>query len=122
MTGTPVTAGSARPAGFAPRLHAEAHTPVRAASKTGEKRTMTFPTSPRRGRIEPEGSARGRGGRDALRQRHIRPLGLAGVDLARAADLRSGSSTISFQWAIQPGRRPSANITVNMFVGMPSAR
>ena len=29
---------------------------------------------------------------------------------------------ISRQWAIQPGRRASANITVNIFSGMPSAR
>ena len=33
-----------------------------------------------------------------------------------------GSSCCSFQWAIQPGSRPMANMTVNMFVGMPMAR
>jgi hypothetical protein len=31
-------------------------------------------------------------------------------------------SIISFHWAIQPGKRPKANITVNIRVGMPMAR
>jgi hypothetical protein len=33
-----------------------------------------------------------------------------------------GSSIISFHWAIQPTVRASANSTVNMVVGKPSAR
>ena len=41
---------------------------------------------------------------------------------AREVFFVDGVSVISFRWAIQPGRRPSANITVNMFVGNPSAR
>ena len=47
----------------------------------------------------------------------------AGVDFNAAAAMRAvGSSFCSFQWAIQPGRRPIANITVNMLVGIPIAR
>ena len=34
----------------------------------------------------------------------------------------SGSLIISFHWAIQPGRRPMANITVNISTGRPMAR
>ena len=59
----------------------------------------------------------------ALRDRHVGAFGRPGVDLARPVDARRrGRRCISFQWAIQPGRRPSANITVNMLVGMPIAR
>ena len=49
-------------------------------------------------------------------------LGGADVDLAGRAIRPAGSSCCSFHWAIQPGIRPMAKITVNMFVGMPIAR
>jgi lipid A disaccharide synthetase len=56
-----------------------------------------------------------------LRHRHIVTCGFARVELARTADALLGSSIISFHCAIQPTVRASANSTVNMVVGKPSA-
>jgi len=43
--------------------------------------------------------------------------------ICRGRQIRlDGDSCISFQWAIQPGRRPIANKTVNMPTGIPMAR
>ena len=36
--------------------------------------------------------------------------------------MRESENIISFHWAIQPGRRPMAKMTVNILVGISSAR
>ena len=66
--------------------------------------------------------------RDALAAGALSITAMVDVALAATYSCRGraifvvGSSIISRQWAIHPGRRPSSKRTVNMLVGKPSAR